>query len=61
MLERTRQSQALAAEIAITGSLTERFGIELLSGLPNGLERIDDLTEQTLQHLTEISWPRAWA
>ncbi len=57
MTEHTRQIRDLEADIAILGWLVEMLYVELLSKVPNGVERVDDLARETSAYLSGLTWP----
>ncbi|MGI9476217.1 MAG: hypothetical protein ACR2PI_05905 [Hyphomicrobiaceae bacterium] len=57
MTDHTRHLRDLEADIAILGWLVEMLYVELLSRVPDGVVRIDDVARETSEHLTGLSWP----
>ncbi|MFY0610689.1 MAG: hypothetical protein JXQ99_04105 [Hyphomicrobiaceae bacterium] len=56
MTDHTRQIRDLEADIAILGWLVEMLYVELLSKVPNGVERVDDLARETSEYLSGLTW-----
>ena len=57
MTDHTQQIRDLEADMAILGWLVEMLYVELLTKVPNGVDRIDDLARESSQHLSGLSWP----
>ena len=57
MDDHTREIHDLQADVAILGWLVEMLYVELLSRMPDGVDRIDNLARETSQHLTAFNRP----